>query len=137
MYATLTDMRSRIETRELIQLTDEAGNGIINDVAIAAALADTDNLIDSYLAVQYGLPLTTVPAALIPVAVDIARYKLWKNTPPDYIKAKYDEAIKWLQSLAAGKAKLDVAGAELPPPADTIIVSDNIVAGARDRMRGF
>lgn len=136
-YAALQDMRDRIETSELIQLTDEAGNGVIDEAKLTAALTDASNLMDTYIGAHYALPLQTVPAILTQKCVEIARFNLYKNAPPEFVATRHAAAIDWLKSLARGTAKLDIAGVEIAPQPDTIILTADDRVFSRCSLRGF
>lgn len=120
-YATQTNLVERFGAAELAQLTDPAAGTTIDAVAVARALADADAEVDSYLAKRYGLPLPSVPAVLVRVAADIARYYLWDNAAPDTVRTRYTAAVALLKLLATGQTLLaGVAG--LAPAADAVAV---------------
>ena len=70
------------------------------------------DLIDSYVGLRYDLPLATVPERLKRLSAAIARFYLHKDAPPEAVRQAYDDGIKFLKDVAAGRAVLDVAGAE-------------------------
>jgi phage gp36-like protein len=136
-YATLQNMRDRIETSELVQLTDEAGDGVIDEGKLTAALNDASDLMDTYIGAQYALPLATVPTVLVQQCVALARYNLYKNPPPEHVVTARSSAIDWLKSLAQGKAKLDVAGIEAAPKDEVIAFSADDRRFTRRSLRGL
>ena len=81
-------------------------------VVIAEAITDASELMDSYLAKRYTLPLPVVPMPLKRICGDITLYLLSGNgTVTDERRKRYDDAIKFLQALAKGDATLG-AGVE-------------------------
>jgi phage gp36-like protein len=114
-YCTKQNLIDRFREDELIQLTDEAGAGVINDTVLNQAIGDADGEINSYLAGRYTLPLASVPEVLVLKACDIARYYLYDEAVPDVVQKRYDNAIAWLKLVAKGDISLglDGAGAEM------------------------
>lgn len=137
MYAAVNDMTAKFATRELIELTDKIGAGVIDETRVNAALATAGNLIDSYLGAVYDLPLTSTPPILTDQACEIARYQLYGDAVPEAVKTRYDAAIAWLKDLARGMAKLDIAGTEALPAPATVMTADSDIACRRDRLKGF
>jgi phage gp36-like protein len=60
------------------------------------------------LSTRYTLPLSPVPDVLEKLACDIARYQLLENTEKEIVKERYDNAIRFLKDVAAGKVTLGV-----------------------------
>lgn len=107
MYATRTDMIKRFGEEELILLTDhDADSGVIDDVVLEQAIADASAEIDGYLGGRYSLPLPTVPAVLVRICCDIARYHLHHEHAPERIAKRYDDAIKFMGQLGSGAISL-------------------------------
>lgn len=115
-YATEQDMRERFGERELVQLTDQTGRGVVDTAVLDRALADADRIIDSYLRARYTLPLdASVVAAsgLALAAANIARYLLMGAQATEEVAARHRDTVAWLKDIAAGRASL---GAEDPAP---------------------
>jgi len=113
-YATLQQLLDRYGERMLVQLTDRASpaTGEIDAAVVDRALADTDAMIDGYLAGRYRLPLAQTPPLVADVAQAIAIYKLHRATAAEKIDADYQQALKTLREIAAGTVRLEVAGVE-------------------------
>lgn len=109
-YATLADLTTLVGEAELVRLTDRADppGGQIDTAVVDRALRAADGEIDSYIGARYSLPLATVPEVLKDKACDIAFYKLHTVTLPEDVAKRYDDAIAWLKSIAAGRASLGV-----------------------------
>jgi phage gp36-like protein len=118
-YATQQDLVDRFGSEELIQLTDRANNGTIDSTVVTRALSDADAEINGYLAARYSLPLATVPAMLVRLACDIARYQLWSHRVTEAVRTRYEDAVKLLKSLSRGEAELGVATGQETPPSDS------------------
>jgi phage gp36-like protein len=119
-YCTKQNMLARPGgERELIQLTDMDGLGVIDDTVLNAAIADADAEINGYLTDYF--PLTVIPANLTRIACDITRYRLYREQVTDRVKLDYENAVKYLQLVAMGKIKLapDVDGAVPEASGDT------------------
>lgn len=139
-YATRQDLTDVTGERELIELSDRGDTPIdwVDEVVVARALADADDLIDGFVAGQYTLPLTSSPRILVGVACDIARFKLWKDRASDEVRKRYDDALALLKLIAKGAVKLpDQAGVE-PVARSTIIIAQMPERQfTRDKLRGF
>lgn len=139
-YTTSTQLAERFGERLLTQLTDRSTppSGVIDPEVVDRALADTDAVIDGYLAGRYALPLQTTPPLLADLALAIAIYKLHPFAPDPKIDADYKEALRSLGLIAAGTIRLPAAGIE-PASAGSL----GVTATDRDRdmtpdnLRGF
>lgn len=109
-YATQTDMVARFGEPELVQLTDrfDAPLGLIDAAVLGQALAQADAEADSYIATRVALPLATVPARLVDVACDLARYHLYTHAVPDHVANRYQAALDWLRMVARGVVSLGI-----------------------------
>jgi phage gp36-like protein len=114
-YASAQSMMSRFGEPEMIALTDRTGADAVDDAVLGQALADSGTLIDGYLASRYTLPLAVIPGMLELLACDIARYKLAER-PTEEMRKRFDDAIGWLEKVAAGKIGLGVDQAGQEPP---------------------
>ncbi|MGZ8362481.1 MAG: gp436 family protein [Caulobacteraceae bacterium] len=139
-YATLDDLTALCGERELIQLTDRATPPAdeVDQALVAEALGRADNLVDSYIGATYQLPLAQASPLLKNLACDIARHWLWKGAASDEVQKRRDEAVKHLQMIATGKAKIpDVQGAQPPAAGGARIISPGGREFTRDSMGGF
>jgi phage gp36-like protein len=125
---------------ETVMLTnlDDPTIAVVNPVPLNRALVDAAALIDSYLARRYQLPLSAVPQVLIPYALDIARYRLDRIRDREDVRQRYEDAIKWLESVRDGKCLLgtDVA-ANLPVDAAASIGAVESGSGGSIDLVGF
>jgi phage gp36-like protein len=134
---------------ELLRIAAAAGDlsGFLPDeqAAAAAALAkveralgDAEQTIDTYLGGRYQLPLSQTPDVLERIACQIARFVLFDDAAPDQVKALYQDSIRFLEHVAAGKVQLGLAsdGSTAQPSAGAEMVSGALVF-ARDNSRGF
>lgn len=102
MYATEEDLIKRFgnEVENLKTMLPEG--------AIAEALQDATEEIDSYVAVKYSLPLPSIPSTLQRIACNIARYRLYFQQPTDEVENRYKAEIDFLKRIADGKAVLNI-----------------------------
>jgi phage gp36-like protein len=142
-YAAVSDLQARFGERELVLFSNDAPTATtINMAIVDQVLADVDATIDGYLTDRYVLPLSAVPAALVPIACDLARYLLatrnGNNKPTDSMKDRYDNAVRWLRDVANGKFGLGLtqAGTELPSFGITKSTPPERVFG-RKSLRGY
>lgn len=141
-YAQKSDLVTRFGEQELIQLTDRVSipPSTIDDTVLDRALDDASGLIDGYLGKVYALPLPTVPANLVKLACDVARYYLrGESAEKDGAVARaYGEAVTWLRDVSLGRVKLDDGGTTPPvAPGSAGRVQASPPVFTRDSLRGF
>lgn len=141
-YATQQDLVDRFGATELIQLTDRTNTPVstIDSVVVNRALDDASAFIDTYLTKVARLPLDVVPAALVRLTADIARYYLHgkaaeKDGP---VERAYNDAADWLRDVSRGLVELSTGG-ETPPPAGGGSVKSSAPGRVftRDSLRSF
>lgn len=139
-YTSQALLTERFGAALLVQLTDRAAvpTGAIDGAVVARCIADTDAVIDGYLAGRYVLPLAATPPLVADLALSIAIYKLHAFAPDPKIEADYKDAIKALDAIARGVIRLPIAGVEVTGNDSAGVVT---IDRARDmtpeNMRGF
>ena len=110
MYGTAVLFAEAFGMPETVMLTnlDTPMATVLNPVPLDRALVDSAALIDSYIGRRYPLPLPAVPQILVPYALDIARYRLDRIRNREDVRARYEDAIKWLEGVRDGKNTLGV-----------------------------
>lgn len=138
MYATQADLIKRYGRHVILTIADDENTGELDETQIDAALTDAANAIDVYIGGRYALPLLSVPVALNLHACHLARYFLEKNRATDQARKDYEDTLRFLEQVAAGKITLGLAAD------DTTVESNNTAmmqsAGsvwARDKSKGF
>lgn len=137
VYASLADLLARFREEELIQLTDDAGNGSIDEAKVAQALTSADATIDAHLAAAYQLPLARVPGILTDLGCAIARFNLYRDAPPELVGKNHDRAIATLRDIAKGIVKIDAGAPEQEPRDGAVLMGDGEPLFTRDKMKGF
>ena len=113
-YAAIADLIARYGEDELIQLTDRTGSGAVGTAIAQRALDDAEAEVNGYLAVRHALPLASVPPLLARITCDIARYRLWDDRASEEVRARYEDARRVLEALAAGRVTLGVTPPDAP-----------------------
>lgn len=127
-YCTPQDLIDEFGEAELIQLTDEAGLGVIGTEAVDKAIARADRKINRYLAGRNDLPLASDD--VVDLACDITRYYLYANQVTELVKERFHDAIKELEKMAARKiAVVDTNGTEAIESATVEMASSTSVFG--------
>lgn len=103
-----------------------AGSGRRDDPSIdlekiAAEIEAAAGVIGGYVLARYPTALRTPNELLRGLAFDIARWRLrgqggQTGGMAEIVKDRYDEALRALRDIAAGKLALDLAAADLPAP---------------------
>jgi len=140
-YATLEQLRAKLGEQVMIQLTDRdiPPTGAIVVAVVDQALADTDAMIDGFLAGRYRLPIEGgIPEQLPPIALAIAAYMLHPFTPDGKIKDDYVDARADLVRIADGKIRLNIAGIEpVSSGATGVQATDRERPLTAESLRGF
>ena len=118
MYCTIDNVTDKM-TKELVaQLSnDETAKTIDFDVVNVYIDSATD-IINGYLRGRYNLPLSGTHTLLKDIAVEIVRFNLIgrRDTPNDFEKKLYDDAITTLKDIARGVIQLDDGGSNTDKP---------------------
>lgn len=165
-YATATDLLTRFDAAEIAQradrgmprlvsaelltavaastdlsawTTEEVARAAVAMIVVNRALKDAADSIDSYVSARYELPLSTVPSVLERVACDLARYYLYDDQVTEVIQKRYDDCIKLLGDVAAGRVSLGAEGTtgEQPATSDSPELVTSGRVWARDSSKGF
>ncbi|MGE0451842.1 MAG: gp436 family protein [Vicinamibacterales bacterium] len=140
-YATKQQMIDRFGETELIQLTDEAGLGVIDDVKIGDCLQDADDEINTFLAARYALPLSSVPKVLVRWACDAARYFLYDDQATEQVRKRYEDVRRSLEAVAKGTLSLglDETASETATESGTVAYekTDDDRQFTRDTLASF
>ena len=111
-YATQADLSALYGDAELIQLCNRTGGSTMDAPALAVlarALDSAESMVDGWVSTRYSLPLSSVPALLVEVACDIARWRLYGQKPTEEVRARYEDAIDTLRAIAKGSITLPLA----------------------------
>ncbi|WP_418646556.1 gp436 family protein [Thauera butanivorans] len=111
-YATQQAMVDTFGQAQIVQVTSRGGTDI-DTAVLARAFEDADQLIDSYLAERYALPLA---GRAFPVrqACDIAMYYLLGTRVTESAQTRYEQALGFLRDVARGVASLPSDGTDAP-----------------------
>lgn len=115
-YTSRPLLEERFGLDELIQRTDKfvPYTGAVVDSVLDRAIADADAEIDGYVGARYALPLPDpVPPVLVPIACDIARYRLFDDSVTEIVRQRYEDAIARLKDIAAGRLSLGIDPAQV------------------------
>lgn len=141
-YCTQADILEALDQETLIQLTDDADAGSVDESVVERAVSDADSEIDAYCGRRYSVPFATVPAIIRKLSVDIAIYHLYGRRAagdiPEARKARYTNAVRLLEHISKGIVTLggdDPAGN--PPATDRAGVRANDRTFSRETMKGF
>lgn len=122
-YCTQSDLVTRFGEAEIRQLSDHGGTGEIDSEVVAQAIADATAEINGYLAGRYALPLGETPELLRLYACDIARYRLFEDGAYEQVVERYNNALRFLRDIAAGRMQLFAAGVGARPINEAVMLN--------------
>ncbi len=142
-YCAIEDIQAVLDSQALIRYTDDEDTGQLGVDIVTRAIADADNLIDSYVSGLYTVP-NPAPPLLTALSVDIAVYRIVsrRGDAPEEFRKRYEDALKRLQEIASGKAvlpgaaRIESAGEDSPGPA-VIVSPAPVFAGAGQGLKGL
>lgn len=114
-YTTLENLETRYGAREIVDLADRDRDGVADAGVVDAAIAQADQIIDSYLGSRFTVPLLKVPGLVGVCADAIARYQLAPEQVTEKIKEDYTRALKWLGEIRDGKMDVGIATDDSAP----------------------
>jgi phage gp36-like protein len=140
IYATTADLESYLGTEAYLRLCDRDDSGAVDTSDIEEALDRASSLADSYIAkwIPALQAAAAVPRLLVQHVCDIAVYLLAGNKATKSMRTRYEDALKWLQSVADGDVTLVVP--PLEPDVDlggVMVVSSQPRVMRRDQTRGL
>lgn len=142
MYCALADIKKLLPEDVVVQLTDDEGIGAVNQARVDEAIEQADAEINSYSAVRYAVPFSTVPDVVKKLSVDIAIYNLYSRRTeeiPPTRSERYKNAIRQLEGIAKGVVSLgvDPAPAASSQSPQTVDISGAKRTFSRARMEDF
>ena len=139
-YTSLALLQDRFGLDELVQRSDkfQPYTGAVVTSVIDRAIADADAEIDGYVGSRYTLPLPLpTPPVLVPIACDIARYRLYDDAVPEVVRQRYEDAIARLRDIAAGRLSLGVDPAPAASSQGTVVVRAPERIFSADALRDY
>ncbi len=138
-YIAKADILKRMTEAALIQLTDEANAGVVDDVKVDAAIADAEGEADGYLSVRYKTPVSPVPAVVVSFVVDMTVYRLYslRQGPTDDVIRRYNDAVRFFRAASQGTVSL---GVDMLVPDNSrrdVDIQGNNRVFTRSNMEGF
>ena len=110
-YSTDADLYDRIDQGMVIQLTDDANAGVVDQGKVDNLRADCSELINTYLRGRYEVPLNPVPAILINIETDLLVNKLYSRRAnyeiPESVKDAKKDAMVTLDKISKGFIQLE------------------------------
>ena len=107
-YATYSDLLRNFGEAELELVLDRDRDGSPDSGVRQDGLDFADDLINGSLRERYTVPLTSVPANLVGIACDFARYRYYQDQPTELVQLRYDAGIAFLRDVARGLVSLHV-----------------------------
>lgn len=115
MYISPQDMKELISETTLVSLSNDRPRATeIDDKVVELACQYASETVDGYLRSRYLLPLQAVPTLVRHICLQLARFWLYSRRPdgkgfPDNVKQTYEQALKDLERIQAGKLHLGIA----------------------------
>jgi phage gp36-like protein len=109
-YHVAADLISPLSEKTLIELTDDASSGAVDQDVVAAAADSAANIIDGYLRGRVNLPLPSVPGTIKECSIQLAIFWLYMRRMPDkipsFVKSMRDYSIDILEKIQRSEIEL-------------------------------
>jgi phage gp36-like protein len=108
-YTSLVELKKYMPSETILQLTDDANVGSIEEEIVDEAISQAQVMIDGYLKGRYpdDIADADVPALIQDIATKIAAYNLYRRklatTLPEALSTDYKYAISVLKDIQSGK----------------------------------
>lgn len=117
-YSSQTDLTNEIGEATVRELSDDLNSGSIDSDKVNRAISNADAVIDAHIRSHYSVPLSSTPALIRKLSVDLATFNLYSRRGalfdiPNWIDTRQKDAMKMLASIRDGKIDLGIE----PPPA--------------------
>lgn len=129
-----------------VQLFDFDVDGSADEAVVLKAITRAERLINSYVAKQYTVPVTSPESAveeLRDIAAELAVYftKGWKggHTISQQEIDHHEQTVKWLEGVAKGEIQLasDPVPAKHSSRRDEVVARSDSFAVSRSKLRGI
>lgn len=99
-----------IGLEEAARLSGDESGSTIDDAWWEDKIAGAETEVNGYCGVKYTVPFAIVPDFVAEITRTIAIYKAYlaRRANPDWIRARYEDAVERLREIAAGKFTLTV-----------------------------
>jgi phage gp36-like protein len=138
-YITADDLTARYGALAFLQVTDRDGDGVADPGVVAAAIADTTELVDGFLGERYTLPLSPASGLVTGWAAAIAWFRLNLSPSPE-VRTAYEDAMDGLDRVRTGKLILQsngVAAAATPETGAVAAVDGAPRVFSHRSLRGY
>ncbi len=110
-YTDYTKLKNRMPDKDIIELTDDAALGTVNNTVLDAVIADAESEINGKLRGRYTAPISPVPAAIEWIAAVLTMNRLYSRNHrlilSDGIAREVKSARLALDELQSGKQILE------------------------------
>lgn len=134
-YATSADMVERFDEAQLMLVASVVVEDVdtLDTDKIARAIAGADAIIDLHVRGRYAVPLSPVPAEILGISCDIARFKLYSDSTKATEAAieAHKAAMAMLVAIRDGKMPLDAAAASAT---DAAASANDVEFASEDRF---
>lgn len=145
-YLVTQDLLDELGEDTLVKLTDDEATGTVSNTRVLKAIDFASGVFDSYARSRYSIPVLTTPMVRS-LNLDLAVYHLYKSRSQfaegiyAIKKTAYEDAVKLLKDISAGRAALDVPSATetetLPANEDRILTNAAKTTFTDDRLKSF
>ncbi len=120
-WLTVAQFVARFGHEEVVRMSDLRGDGRIDRDLLVNALIDAQAIAEAHIKGVAAIDAGAVPALLQGIIADLARARLYPGGAPEGIDAQARMAMRNLEKLQSGGAKLGMASAAEPEAAPILI----------------
>lgn len=136
-YLSIAEFVDRAGLKEVVTLTDAAGDGTIDRALLINKLIDAQAVVDSHLAGRYMVPLADVPLIVKKYVADLTLAALYPGGAPDGVSDAAKQTLRALERLQAGLATIPAATPPAPAVTEQPVLISPGVRAYPDGLAGF
>ncbi|HYD12731.1 MAG TPA: phage protein Gp36 family protein [Allosphingosinicella sp.] len=133
-YISIKEFVDHFGIKEVVLMTDAAGDGRIDRDYLITALAAVQALADAWISNRYQVPLADAPAVVKVAIADMARARLYPRGAPEGVDGNAKAAQRILEQIGSGKLPLPGLDATAEAPSSAPIA---VSAGQRQYPDGL
>lgn len=126
-YSSLTDIFVRY--RPITTMVGTGDYDVTSAEVTSVFIAQSDGIIDGYLAKRYVVPLSTTPPLITLISADLSIHSMLAEklpTVPEFIDKRYERAMNLLTAIMSGTMTLGNSVTEVTSAGDNYAWSPNM-----------
>lgn len=136
-YLSIAEFVDRVGLREVISLTDGAGDGLIDRTLLINKLIDAQSTVDAHFAGRYVVPLADPPIIVKKFVAELTHAALYPGGAPDGVAELAKQSLRMLERIQSGLMQIPAATPPAPAVAESPILISPGTRAYPDGLAGY